>query len=769
MATIAPQASGTAAPARRQLGTDPSRIQRQGGDPNDDLRRKLQERQAGGGAVTADPTAGGAVQPGGALNAGTQGGRPSALVPRRDFAQPGAPAINARGTIAAIATRANPPGHAPNRFQPVNPPPSHAAVDYGDREAVQGVLATGTPQPQAMQRVLGAMRRDGALPKYAPERAAQRTLGATTETGDLRGGLQPQPFRQMRALLERSGFQSEGLAPEGARPTSTAAELETRAVQQQGPEPNQTFLRRVAMPTASIAQPQPQPAAALPVPTRVDTSKAVGGVVPGAPAGQVQGSPLGVLGAGAGRPFGATVSAPGNNTAPAAEVAQKGGTFQGPTGSIASWLQERGQDLSGLGSFQQALLRQPMFTTGSGEIDPVANMAQLMAARRGVGGFNLSQLDQSQNDELQGLLRSAGFDPATLAGANRLNTTSGGPQAFANAPVDGKAAAPGALPIITSDPKGSAPKDFPPVGRDVSDLARVTSSVPRDDIPIDRLPRGGNNLPVVSSDPKGSAPRAMPVGGLPAGGGAPAPSLPGGMSEFGPGNDLISTQINPGQDDATAALVNRLRDEVATGPDRGELAGRTLQQLERESAPGFDAALRKIGQRAATFGRIGSGMVNTQLMDALTMREHEMSNARERASLDAADRTLGDRLNRLGAVAGLEGQRFGQGLTSRDELRGERGYQYGLSRDAQEDRIRKILLGSDLEERRFGNMRSLMEGGMDPLQALLAMAQYQGGGAAESSDAAMQLLRLLAMRRGGDSGGGVDLSAGQPATSRGVA
>lgn len=117
-----------------------------------------------------------------------------------------------------------------------------------------------------------------------------------------------------------------------------------------------------------------------------------------------------------------------------------------------------------------------------------------------------------------------------------------------------------------------------------------------------------------------------------------------------------------GQD--TNALRNQLSgglNSLYTAPDRGELAAKQFALLQEQAAPQFAQQVRQLGNSTAAFGRMGSGLVNSQLADlgtaAATSRDQ---NARQLA-LDAAGQTMQDRLNRvgatqsgLGALAGLD-------------------------------------------------------------------------------------------------------------------
>src|SRR5690606_19227565 len=117
----------------------------------------------------------------------------------------------------------------------------------------------------------------------------------------------------------------------------------------------------------------------------------------------------------------------------------------------------------------------------------------------------------------------------------------------------------------------------------------------------------------------------------------------------------------------------------------------------------FRSGVRDIGRAAAALGRIGAGITTSQLGDLEDRIQTQIAREASRLAAETAGQELADRLARFQAALGAGGQlrgedlaeaRFGQSL--RDELRGERAYQYGLSRDEIADRIRQIQLEEQL-------------------------------------------------------------------------
>ena len=213
-----------------------------------------------------------------------------------------------------------------------------------------------------------------------------------------------------------------------------------------------------------------------------------------------------------------------------------------------------------------------------------------------------------------------------------------------------------------------------------------------------------------------------------------APAIGGASTTFGPGNNLIGRQFNPtasgrlqgtqGQANVAAGNVAGFQQGqfqgVGTGqgdPSRGELAQQRFSQLQEVGEPAFQRRLQNVGRKASAFGRIGSGVTTSELGDVLQNRERDLDLSRRGLATEAAGLEIGDRfsqrgeqrfergarqqfgqqdfqnrLAQLGAISGLEGQQFGQERAGREELRGERGFQFGADQTAQDRRIQQRVL-----------------------------------------------------------------------------
>ena len=247
----------------------------------------------------------------------------------------------------------------------------------------------------------------------------------------------------------------------------------------------------------------------------------------------------------------------------------------------------------------------------------------------------------------------------------------------------------------------------------------------------------------------------------------PAMTLPAQLSQFGPGQDLISTQIAP-TGFAPSAAAERARaltlqslESLFSTPDRATLASQQFRDLLEQAAEARRTGVRDISRAAAALGRIGAGITTSQLGDLEERIQTQIAREASRLAAETAAQELADRLARFEAALAAGGQlrgedlaeaRFGQSL--RDELRGERAYQYGLSRDAIADRIRQIQLEEQLlqgehsrEMDRLNALLAIALGGPDPMYALERAAAGAQGQASQFWDLVGEILRLYGQRR----------------------
>jgi hypothetical protein len=286
-------------------------------------------------------------------------------------------------------------------------------------------------------------------------------------------------------------------------------------------------------------------------------------------------------------------------------------------------------------------------------------------------------------------------------------------------------------------PVGPLPTPDPNAPLQIGDALPYTPRAPQTPAPLeigDAVPYGGFNTsgpagraegnpnlvpqpPRPVQQPMPGAAGANPAGGFPLAGGAV-----GGYATttpYGPGNDLRGTAILPGQSAGTQAAsaatqgalgnytswsanpwssvaapgsyapagdtsamrsaLTQAINAVQNAPDRGQLASQNFALLDQTAREASNRDLRVIGQDAAKFGRIGSGITTTNLGDLGERQAIDRSRAQSQMSLDAAGQTVADRLaaanavgSGFGALSGADLNTAGFNQSLRNESRGER-------------------------------------------------------------------------------------------------
>ena len=296
----------------------------------------------------------------------------------------------------------------------------------------------------------------------------------------------------------------------------------------------------------------------------------------------------------------------------------------------------------------------------------------------------------------------------------------------------------------------------PPVAPPVAPPAPATPVQPIQPPPVTPIPQPppvtGGLLGNAIAATQAANPPVAPTGGLLGNALAtqqpppvPPPVTPppndGGVSEFGPGNDLRYTQFAPQASDrlsATGGMVDTARNTLATAPDRQMLALETLKLAEEQGDPAYQQRVRQVGQNAAKWGRIGSGMTTSELGDVETTRARDIDQLRRGVSLESAGQTLADRTSNLQTLGALETDQFNKEAAKRGELRGERGYESDVAAKALEDSIRQRQLEEDLTQGAYGRQ-------MGKAQLGLQGAQISAGNADQSQTGVQDFLTQLAL------------------------
>jgi hypothetical protein len=229
---------------------------------------------------------------------------------------------------------------------------------------------------------------------------------------------------------------------------------------------------------------------------------------------------------------------------------------------------------------------------------------------------------------------------------------------------------------------------------------------------------------------------------------APAapPSASAAPASFGAQDNLIGREIGPETDPRVARLqdamvagaeglgttpydqyVRSQAEALQSGPDRRQIALDTLKLFDEQTADERNRATTQIGRDAARLGRLGSGMVTTDLGNL----EERLQTGRNRFMSgllsDVAGQEQSDRLARLGAfqdlqegefgrgqsrvgtLADVQNLLYGQGEAGRDELRGERAYQRQLSNEARDANIMELELANRLQNDEYARMAPLWQ------------------------------------------------------------
>jgi hypothetical protein len=252
--------------------------------------------------------------------------------------------------------------------------------------------------------------------------------------------------------------------------------------------------------------------------------------------------------------------------------------------------------------------------------------------------------------------------------------------------------------------------------------------------------------------------------------------------QFQPFQGIEGGSYNPS--DEAQQLRQRIMEQLEnTGRlDRGGLAMQAFDLMRTRSDPAFQQSLRQVGQKNAALGRLGSGMVTSDLMDVTAQRERDLGYAQRDMALEAAGLSLQDRLAQLNAsqgvfgqftgddranagfqmdlrnerrgerqaglnygldtfgarhgllnsMGGLEQQRFGQDMAGRNEMRDERAWQQGMNQTAMDNALRERLtqeqiFGNDYDRwlRGTATFGGLGYGDTGSNQALAGAGQYQ--------------------------------------------
>lgn len=203
------------------------------------------------------------------------------------------------------------------------------------------------------------------------------------------------------------------------------------------------------------------------------------------------------------------------------------------------------------------------------------------------------------------------------------------------------------------------------------------------------------------------------------------------------------------------------RREEALMRERGRLAddaaGLSLadQQAKLGAAQGLMGALGGMDTSAGSLSLQGAALANSAAnanfdrMYGLYRDAYGNQVSERDKGADFGQTRFQNQRQVLGDMSAYEDMLTGNDRADRNELRNERGYQYGLSRDAQGDRIDQFraqedVFGNDFD--RAARMTS-MGYGMDPSDAYAAAATRRDGAAQGAMSAGADLLGTWGQRR----------------------
>lgn len=337
-----------------------------------------------------------------------------------------------------------------------------------------------------------------------------------------------------------------------------------------------------------------------------------------------------------------------------------------------------------------------------------------------------------------------------------------------NAPVEpngAKPPAPSAIApptTVTGDPSIAGQPQIPPAPSTTA--ATTPGQPPSPATGITQLPDGAGgaiNVPPPGVTPVPYNPIPMTAAGAPPAGPAPvvAPDTGGTVStsQFGPGGNLINTQINPTADPRTLSLQG-LQDatlqKILNGPDRNKMAMDQYNTWDAATAPQLAHSISDATDAAAAHGQIKSGQLTNRYGDLAQQRVLDQTTARNKYMQNALDASIADTQTGFQDVSGAAGTAANQGLTGREELRGERGYQTSQAQQALLNRIRQQQAEAAARAQSLGEGTTTYGMGNegDPTGALQGASAQSADEAAAAAGDTGALLRILAQRRGTGSG-----------------
>lgn len=210
----------------------------------------------------------------------------------------------------------------------------------------------------------------------------------------------------------------------------------------------------------------------------------------------------------------------------------------------------------------------------------------------------------------------------------------------------------------------------------------------------------------------------------------------GTLTPFDANNNLIGQQIGVNSPDTQAARqgISTQLGALDAMPNRQQLAEQSYNALANLDTANLQRDIQGAGQRAAQFGRLGSGMVTAETGDIFGQHQAELANIKAQLASGTAGQEAQDALNRLSAQQGVAGQLSGLDQQQYGNLTNERGYQAGLSQQAYNNALSAAgltqpnPLGAEIAQGYSNLGQGQMAGAGNTLATLFGMSNpYQYG------------------------------------------
>ena len=182
----------------------------------------------------------------------------------------------------------------------------------------------------------------------------------------------------------------------------------------------------------------------------------------------------------------------------------------------------------------------------------------------------------------------------------------------------------------------------------------------------------------------------------------------------------VSTTFDPSQgfQQANQQALSQVGSTLAA-PSISSQGQQILQNIFQQSEDARRLGARDIGRSAAAFGRVGSGVVNTQLGDLEERIQRGQNQAFTQLASDLATQDAADRIARSQLGLGAAGQQLGQDLSIGGFEQGLRGEQFGQALSGANLGLQRAGALGDLGNLQFGQDLALRQEGRGERGALL--------------------------------------------------